>query len=90
MNLANIPTEMNEHSDVIKVSKRKGDFFLQRELGRAALGIASCANYEQCLVPLEKCCFYAALLYGIISRHANTPRHFQITMRFLLNLNLLW
>ena len=64
--------------------------FLQRELGRAAMGIASSANYEQCLVPLENGCFDAALLYGIRSRHANASRHCQITMRLLLNLNLLW
>ena len=47
------------------------DDFLQRELGRAAMDIAYSANYEQCLVPLEHCCFDAALLYGIRSRHAN-------------------
>ena len=57
------------------------DDFLQRELGRAAMGIAYSANYEQCLVPLEYCCFDAALLYGIRSRHANASRHCQITMR---------
>ena len=29
------------------------------------MGIASSANYEQCHVPLENCCFDAALMYGI-------------------------
>ena len=47
---------------------RSDDFFLQKELGRAAVGIASSANYEQCLVPLGNCCFDAALLYRIIFR----------------------
>ena len=64
--------------------------FLERGLGWAAMGIASSANYEQCHVPLEKCCFDAALMYGIRYRHANASRHCQITMRRLLNLNLLW
>ena len=41
------------------------------------MGIASSANYEQCHVPLEKCCFDAALMYGIRSRHANASRHCQ-------------
>ena len=31
-------------------------------------GLESSANCEQCLVPLENCCFDAALLYGIIFR----------------------
>ena len=39
------------------------DFFLQRGLWRAATDIASSANYEQCLVPLENCSFDAALMY---------------------------
>ena len=54
------------------------------------MGIASSANDEKCHVPLEKCCFDAALMYGIRSRHANASRHCQITMWRLLNLNLLW
>ena len=38
------------------------DFCIQKELRRAAMGIASSANYEQCLVPLENCSSDAALL----------------------------
>ena len=30
------------------------------------MGIASSANYEQCIVPLENGCFDAALLYGSV------------------------
>ena len=63
------------------------DFFKRGDLGGQ-----SSANYEHCHVPLENCCFDAALmlLYGIRSRHANASRHCQITMRCLLNLKILW
>ena len=66
------------------------DEFCTEGTWEGSLGIASSANYEQCLVPLENCSTDAALPYGITSRHANASHHCQITMRLLLNLNLLW
>ena len=42
--------------------------FVQRELEREAMGIASNANYEQCLVTLKHWLSDAALLYRPLSR----------------------
>ena len=67
-----------EQLGLCKPACAPSDDFLRRGLGRVAMGIASSANYEQCHVPLENCCFNAALMYGIRSRHANASCHCQM------------